>query len=504
MISKKQILTIKALIVCVLLFIPQTGIFAAGKESKKAQIDAIDPGTSVSGLISLQPDAPWYQTFVIKVPADAFAVRLYLTGSQADLDIFMKRDEEIVNYDDVDAYSAREEYNEELFLSRMDPSPLEPGIYYVDVAFQLNSPPLTNGEKIYDLPFTLNYESVGLPQGGTLTSGEKKESSLQPQEGMVKSFKFTVPPGSDAFRVDLFDTYGDLDFLIRYGAPAQNEAEADYIREWVLSRESLVLKSRPGKPLQSGDYYITVFDQVIDDAPENFSIIASLGEEAPASLRLIPFLSIPEEQMERVLLSTMEIIGENGTGSGCIVSKDGLVLTNYHVIRSAAGQPAEELYGAVTLTPENPPVELFKLKVIDYNEDKDLALLQVDTGFYGQPLPFGYEFPFFELGNSDTLRIGQPLVVIGYPGIGGTGSRSSVSITQGIVSGYQRTFYGTIIKTDTEINGGNSGGAVINAFYELVGMPTMVVNEDAGQMGFIHPVSLLPYTWLRRIENQNK
>ncbi|MBI9101083.1 MAG: serine protease [Spirochaetales bacterium] len=464
----------------------------------------MEPGTSVSGMISLQPDTPWYQTFIIEVPADSFAVRLYLTGSQADLDIFIKWDEEILSYDDVDAFAAQDDFNEELFVSRMNKSPLKSGTYYVDVAYQLDTPPISDGEKIFDLPFTLNYEVISLPEGGGLTSGEKKVSILTPEEGMVKTFSFNVPSGTNSFRVDLFDTMGDLDFFIRYGEPARNEGEADYIREWVLSRESLVLKSRPGKPLKPGTYYITVFDQIVDDAPETFSIVATLDDDAPAFLRIIPFLTVPEEQMERALLSTMEIIAENGTGSGCIVSKAGLVLTNYHVIESAEGKPSEEIYGAVTLTPENPPVELFKLKVVDYNEDKDLALLQVDSGFYGQDLPYGYEFPFFELGNSDRLRIGQPLVVIGYPGIGGTGSRSSVSITQGIVSGYQRTFYGTIIKTDAEINGGNSGGAVINAFYELVGLPTMVVNEDAGQMGFIHPVSLLPLSWLRRIETQNR
>jgi S1-C subfamily serine protease len=96
--------------------------------------------------------------------------------------------------------------------------------------------------------------------------------------------------------------------------------------------------------------------------------------------------------------------------------------------------------------------------------------------------------------------MGQPLTIIGYPGIGGTGSRSSISITKGIVSGFQRTPFGTIIKTDAEINGGNSGGAAINAYYELVGLPTMVVNEDAGQMGFIHPVNLLPRDWVDLIE----
>ena len=493
---------VRTVVLAVLLAAAASPLSAQTKEAKKASASILMPGTSVQGEIRLGEEDPWYRTFRISVPDEAFGIRLFLTDSPADLDLFIKWGEEISTYDDVDAFSDREDYNEELFYSRMYDRPLDSGVYYVDVAYQLDDLPVVNSRTLHSVPFTLNYEIITAPMESPLAAGEKRNSTIRPQEGMIKVFSVDVPENAPALRVDLFDTTGDLDLLIRYGEPALNPMQADYKREWVLSRESLVIQKDSEFPVQAGTYYITVFDQVIDDAPEDFSVIATFSREAPPILRSIPFLASPEDQLERSLLSTMEIIAEGGTGSGCLVSENGLVLTNWHVIRSASGEPSEEIYGAVTVSPYNPPEELFRLKVLEYDREKDLALLQVTSGFYGQPLPFGYTFPFFELGDSRRLRIGQPLVIIGYPGIGGTGSRISVSITQGIVSGYEKTHYGTIIKTDALINGGNSGGAAINAFYELVGLPTMVVNEDAGQMGFIHPVALIPDSWLRRIAGQ--
>ncbi len=490
----------KALIVIVLCTITQVSLFAEPKESKKPRELTLSPGSSVSGVINLSPDSPWYKTYRIEVPADAFGIRLSLSDAPADLDLFIKYGQDIVSYDDVSAYAVQDDYNEVLFTSRLQDPPLQTGVYYVDVAYQLNTLPRVNGRLQSEVPFTLTYETVVAELAADLVTDSLITAALLPSEGMVKLFTIQVPPNPDAFRVDLFDTSGDLDLLVRRGEPAFNSREADLVGEWVMSRESVIWRNFPEEPLEPGTYYITVVDQISNDAMEEFSIIASLSDEPAEALKALPFLTIPEDMLDRALLSTLEIISEGGTGSGCLVSGKGLVLTNYHVVRGFSGRPSDLIYGAVTLDPSTPPVELFRMEVLEYDTEKDLALLRVSSGFYGQPLPFGYRFPYYELGDADRLVMGQPLTIIGYPGIGGTGSRTSVSITKGIVSGFQRTPFGTIIKTDAEINGGNSGGAAINAYYELVGLPTMVVNEDAGQMGFIHPVNLLPKEWVDLIE----
>ncbi|MFW5843717.1 MAG: trypsin-like peptidase domain-containing protein [Spirochaetota bacterium] len=81
----------------------------------------------------------------------------------------------------------------------------------------------------------------------------------------------------------------------------------------------------------------------------------------------------------------------------------------------------------------------------------------------------------------------------------GTGSRVTITYTRGVVSGFEETSVGTIIKSDAEINEGNSGGAALNDEFELVGLPTQVVGFDAGQLAYIYPVGLIPEEWLRTI-----
>jgi S1-C subfamily serine protease len=498
----KKILGLFRPAILILLFVSVPGF--AQSQGKRPPSDVLLPGREVSGQIVLDDSSPIYQTFKISVPPEAFAIRLTLSGSPGDLDIFIKHNEDIQSYDDVDRKSISSDYNEELFYSKMNVPPLRSGIYYVDVAYQLNYLPEAEGRIIRLLPFKLNYSIITLPEEQPLVVNQARTSTIKPEEGMIKVFSINVPDSAPALRVDLFDTSGDLDILIRNSAPALHKNDADFNREWVLSRESFLLRRRDEQPLQSGTYYFTVYDQVINDAPETFSIIASFQEEAPDFLQNVPPLRVPEDLLERSLLSTIEIITDSGNGSGCLVSKTGLVLTNWHVIRSHSGEPSWLIYGAASLSSLEPPVELFQLEVIAYDEDRDLALLKVRSGFYGQSLPRNYSFPYFALGSVDNLRISQPLMILGYPGIGGTGSRTSISITQGIVSGFERKHYGVIIKTDAEINGGNSGGAAINGAYELIGLPTMVVNREAGQMGFIHPVSLLPQAWRDRIDRENR
>ena len=196
-------------------------------------------------------------------------------------------------------------------------------------------------------------------------------------------------------------------------------------------------------------------------------------------------------------MATAEIIGNAGKGSGCFVSSEGHIITNWHVIEDFTGSVSEDIYVAINLSNELPPVELFKAELVDYSIEKDLALIKISSGLYGDPVPFAYSFPYFSMGNTGSLKLGQPLTYLGYPGIGGTGSRASISMTRGIVSGFERANGNLLVKTDAEINSGNSGGAAINTYYELVGFPTVTIEEAAGQLGYLTPVSMIPKEWLR-------
>src|SRR6185436_17888125 len=121
--------------------------------------------------------------------------------------------------------------------------------------------------------------------------------------------------------------------------------------------------------------------------------------------------------------------------------------------------PVSEVVVSVSFDPRLPPVETYRGRVERTDTRLDLALVRITSGFYGQPLPPGYRFTTVELGSVPALQIGDPLWLVGYPSTGGMGSRVTIHCTHGVLSGFDRTDFGLLLKTDAEINSGNSGGA---------------------------------------------
>jgi serine protease Do len=154
---------------------------------------------------------------------------------------------------------------------------------------------------------------------------------------------------------------------------------------------------------------------------------------------------------------------EQGLGSGVIVSADGVVLTNNHVV-----EDADEI--KVT-TGDNRD---FDVEVVGTDAKSDLAVLRLKGDIKGlRPLV---------LGDSSKLRLGDVVLAVGNPfGIGQT-------VTMGIVSAKGRANLGIVdyedfIQTDAAINPGNSGGALINMAGELVGINTAIFSRNGGNMG---------------------
>jgi serine protease DegS len=162
---------------------------------------------------------------------------------------------------------------------------------------------------------------------------------------------------------------------------------------------------------------------------------------------------------------------ERSLGSGVVVDRDGHIVTNYHVIANAA-EIRVQLADGRQATAE----------VVGRDPDTDLAVLRVN-------LP---TLPVMPLGRSDQLRIGDVVLAIGNPlGLGQT-------VTQGIVSATGRGQLGVatfenFIQTDAAINFGNSGGALVNARGELIGINTAVLSKNMGTegIGFAIPVNLV-------------
>jgi S1-C subfamily serine protease len=180
-----------------------------------------------------------------------------------------------------------------------------------------------------------------------------------------------------------------------------------------------------------------------------------------------------------------------------LVSEQGYVLTNFHVI----GDPDtgqfynKEKWALVGLNWSDPaaaPDTYYQAEVVDHNRRLDLALLHIVALESGSPLPENLTFPFLPLGDSDALKIGDPIAVIGYPGLGG----DTPTLTRGSVSGFLVDERNNLdqgwIKTDAEINPGNSGGMAINAQGELIGVPTQAfTGEDVtGKISEIRPINI--------------
>lgn len=474
-----------------------------GALEKKKQFRALRPGEPVESVVDISETGRGYTTFRFSVPKGAFGAKLRLFDAPADLDLFVQYGSEILSYDQVDAYSMSDTYGETIFLSRLTDPPLRDGIWYVDVSYQRSEAPRVDGRRVESIPFSLELTFTDNSDIVILRPGRAAQERLLPDLGMTRRFAVDVPGYADALRIDIIDTEADIDFMISESDPISDRGSADFLRESFLGRESIVIDAESDPPLKAGRYHITVYDQVSADHPVRFSILASLDHEAPPGAAYIPPMPLAEDELETVLLSTVEVIGRAGKGSGSLVSRDGLVLTNWHVVEDHNGEASREIYIAVNMDDRYPPRELFTAELIDSEPDSDLALLRITGGLTGEPLPEAYQFPFISIGDSDRVRIGQPLSFFGYPGIGGTGSRASISLTRGIASGFEAVGERLFIKTDAEINSGNSGGAAVNAFYELVGIPTVIIGEDGGQIAFVTPVSMIPDSWIRRIGLRN-
>jgi hypothetical protein len=179
-------------------------------------------------------------------------------------------------------------------------------------------------------------------------------------------------------------------------------------------------------------------------------------------------------------------------GSGTVVARDGLVLTNHHLITPAGideklaeldtqlateGKKAdlhvdaERLMIAVS-DGRHLPDPRYMAKVIAEDADLDLAVLRIDSDERGTPLdPETLDLPVLPLGSSDAVNLGETVHVFGFPAIGS----GSLTYTIGIVSGFlfEEGIDGTAwINTDAVTSGGNSGGAAVNDAGQLIGVPT--------------------------------
>ena len=158
-------------------------------------------------------------------------------------------------------------------------------------------------------------------------------------------------------------------------------------------------------------------------------------------------------------------------GSGIIIGKDGQIVTNYHVIN-----------GAQTITVNLTSGGKYEAKVIGGDEKTDIAVLKIDAK---------EELHVAVIGNSDEIEVGSLAVAIGNP----MASELFGTVTAGVISGVNRSMVVderemTLIQTDAAISPGNSGGALINKYGEVIGINSIkLVDDSAEGLGFAIPMN---------------
>jgi serine protease Do len=151
-----------------------------------------------------------------------------------------------------------------------------------------------------------------------------------------------------------------------------------------------------------------------------------------------------------------------GTGSGVIISEDGYIVTNNHVVKDASDLE-------VTLNNK----KAYKAKVIGTDSKMDIALLKIDTD---------EKLPYTTFANSDNVKVGEWVLAIGNP------YNLNSTVTAGIVSAKARNLgdngIQSFIQTDAAVNPGNSGGALVNTNGELIGINTMISSMTGSYVGY--------------------
>lgn len=218
----------------------------------------------------------------------------------------------------------------------------------------------------------------------------------------------------------------------------------------------------------------------------------SLGELERATVLLTAQAQLPGGRIAR------------WSGSGSVITADGLILTNAHVAAPAALGDVR-LYGSDRLPnprylvvhlvtgDADPAQPTYRARTVAVDGALDLAVLRLDATADGSPLPTELTLPTVPLGDSDSLAVGDDLRVLGFPGISDT---ESITVTKGsvasIVPDADLQIDRGYIDTDARISPGNSGGLAANEAAELMGVPTLLRRDDSGPVvsGRLRPIAL--------------
>ena len=222
-----------------------------------------------------------------------------------------------------------------------------------------------------------------------------------------------------------------------------------------------------------------------EDAQHNFAVEL---ETTPQSVENIPqegglsLQAIYEKALPSVVSILCDTPAGTSTGTGVILSADGYIVTNHHVVENARS--------VQVLFQDNSTLTAM---LVGTDKVSDLAVLYVERS----------ELPAAEFGNSDALRVGDAVVAIGDP----LGTALRGTMTDGIISAINRDISSqgrtmTLIQTNAALNSGNSGGPLLNCYGQVVGINTLKIGDNMDTAGVEGLGFAIPSTTVKEVADQ--
>lgn len=346
---------------------------------------------------------------------------------------------------------------------------------------------------------------------GELRSGVRTPAVI-PGNALFQFWRIQVPPGTRYVEVRLYEAEGQLDLVAAPGTRLSTNLH-DYPHQALTGRENerLVFSPGPGETV----FTVGVINWTFSDLRYHIEV-AFDRPLPPATVYTPPLTNFSLlTPLQRAIRATVHIQTDVGMGSGTILTPDGVILTNYHVIAECEIYGVFSCAGDLLRRPDGSEMELiiglsdetlgyavqyFVARPLRWLPEYDLALIEIVSDLDGNPVR-NLQLPTVPIDLSlSPVQLGDEVIAIGYPTIAQVSTRVPLTLTRGIVSGYtqvggQRVF----IHTDAEINRGNSGGALITADTGvLVGIPSSGrVDSSAGEKSnFARSLNLLPQEWI--------
>jgi len=216
----------------------------------------------------------------------------------------------------------------------------------------------------------------------------------------------------------------------------------------------------------------------------------TISKSVPTTIKDNP--STPLNALQSTVMVALPDCGY--MGSGTIISKLGFIMTNEHVISDDGTNCNDYIVILISESGDADPIPKYLAKIVTENVQLDVAILEI-TGTYDESsLPRSFENMC--IGDSDTISLGDELLIWGYPDVrlDSFDSLGRIDLSQGFVSGFDaetNLSEKAWVSLSSNISSGNSGGGAYNSKNELVGVPTAVLEGNFSSRGLLRPINLI-------------